>query len=180
MASATLKNKANKNQDQSKMENQTDPLNESFEDVSTSFPLLEDNNYDLLCKESEIMKSAAGDPMLKLQLTTTAVARSRTGEDMVPGAATVFHTCSLVPTGKATIDMVRRNVGAVIQAAGLTQAEMGPPPWTSQLETLKNGQWHAAFKGRVLRCKVGYEKEGVSSKGRSFPAKNVIDQFIKK
>ena len=180
MAEATLKTKANKNQDQSKMENQTDPLNESFENISTSFPLIADGHYDLVCKEATLVKTNAGDPMLKLQLATTVPTTSRAGEDIPPGAV-VFHNVTLRPTGDATARMINQNIGEVVQAAGITSAEMGAPKLSEQLDRLINGQWHLAFQGRVMRCTVGYKPAGVAKKtGKSYEAHNVITQFIKK
>lgn len=152
-----------------------DPLNEDLMSLETSMPLLESpNNYDLKVEKVEVKASGKGAAMLHLELSTTAPANSmpdHTGKvsTLQPGVR-VFDNIMLEATGKATMDMVKRSVAALLQAAVI--------PGLGSIAAVRSTP--NLLQGAVLRCKVGYEKDGTGTNGKAYPAKNVIMTYLKK
>jgi hypothetical protein len=135
--------------------------------VDTSRQLLAKGLYDLRVTKAEIEPSSGTPPIdvLKLELASTAPASSDKGETLDPGVP-VYHTCSLAPSGKATVKMVVQNVASIVQAAGLTGVTVaGARLWFKQLE------------GRNLRCRVDLRPEQTKD-GRTFQPRNEIKEFI--
>lgn len=147
------------------------PLDVDLSSVDTSFPLLVDGIYDLRCDKAEIKDTADHKGRLaELQLVTVAPATGRKGEALEPGATRIFERIMLAPTGKATWDMVLRNMGSVVQAV------QGGMPMRCTPQTAD--QWVPMLQGRTFRCRVGYEPAGTKN-GKSFNEKNVVTQWVK-
>jgi hypothetical protein len=143
------------------------PLDMDLSAVDTSMPLLAPDIYDLQCVKAEIVKTNDGvTNMLKVQLKTTQPAKSVKSDNIGAGVV-VFDQLLLAPRGKATADMVVRNVAGIVQAAGLTGARL------SNVD-----QWHKQLEGKVVRAKVDVVPEG-SRDGKSYPAKNSIGYYVK-
>lgn len=143
------------------------PLDMDLSTVKTDLPLLAAGIYDLSINVVTPKSSKGGQPMLNLELRTTAPAEAQDGSQLGVGIP-VFDTLMLAPAGKATWDMVTRNVAAVCQCVGLV---------TSWGEFVSNGP--ALLQGQVGRCKVGIEPAG-SKDGKSYKSKNVVEVYMKK
>lgn len=148
----------------------TDPLNEDLSNIPTTMPLVNPDNYQLKIEKAEVTKAKSGAAMLKLEHSTVGPAKAMgTGETLGPGVR-VFDQIMLEPTGKATIDMVKRSV------ASLLQAVPGIP--IKSIAALRNTP--AVLNGKLIKAKVEYEAAGKSADGtKSYPAKNVIGMYIK-
>jgi len=143
------------------------PLDMDLNSVDLSLPLVADGIYDLRIEKAEIKPTSSGGAMISLDFVTTAPCTSQKGEPLGAGIH-IFDNVNTVPTGKATMDMVVRNVAALVQAAKIQGATMqNVPTWVPQLT------------GRVLRAKVSFQPEGVSKAGKAFKAKNVIASYVK-
>lgn len=150
-------------------ENQTaPPLDLDLNTIKTDMPLLADGLYELQFSKVEPKQSKAGQPMLSLDLVTTSAAMALTGEQLGAGIH-VFDNLNLAASGKATWDMVTRNVASVVQATSLA---------TNWGEFCANAP--ALLQGQIVRCKVGNEPAGVDKNGKSFRAKNTIVLWMKK
>lgn len=149
------------------MQNQNAPLDMDLSTIDLSLPLIADGIYDVRVEKAEMKQTSAGHPMIALELVTTAPATSIKGEPLNAGVR-IFDNINTVATGKATMEMVQRNVAGLVQAAKLTGATMPTIP-----------QWAPQLVGRILRVKVGYQPEGISKTGKPFKAKNVIAAYLK-
>ncbi|MDE2097263.1 MAG: hypothetical protein KGL39_08480 [Patescibacteria group bacterium] len=153
------------------------PLDVDLNTIDTTLPLLEGGGkiYELVCAMVTPGLTKAGAPILKLQLNTTEPSRSQDGRDLGPGIP-VFENLNLAPSGKATWDMVARNIGAVVQGFGVQVQGTNFP---EQLAYLTNNS-QAILQGQICRCKVGIEPAGIDKNGKSFKAKNVIEVWLPK
>ena len=147
------------------------PLDEDLSKVDTSFPLLADGIYQFKIDEAKVQPTKDGKgKFIHLKLSTTMPAISVKGENLVAGI-NVFDNRNLVPTGKATWDMIKRGVGEFIQAieGGVSGATL------SGMEQLV-----PTLQGRTLKAKVGYAPERIDkATGRQFKANNEILLYIK-
>lgn len=144
------------------------PLDLDLNSVDTSMPLLEKGIYDVSVAKVEMKKTSKGGDMLHFDFVTTAPSKSMKGEDLGPNIH-VFDNCNLTPTGKATPEMVVRNIASIAQAAG----------FVGTLQEFLNGGY-MTLQGRTLRVRVGYEPAGVqAATGKSFREKNTIEMYIK-
>jgi|SRR5882724_2400292 len=147
------------------MTTDNDPLNEDLTMLDTSFPLLAGDIYDLKVNKAELMTNDAGT--VKLELSTTQPAKSNKGEDLSTGTK-VFTNVNTNPTGKSTLEMVKRSVASIIQA--------------SQLGTKTLNEFKGAVKtleGKVLRARVIIEPEGTGKDGVFRKARNGVAEWIK-
>ena len=143
-------------------------------------PLLADGVYDLRIDKAEVKPTAApGGKLVHLDLVTTDPSTSRTGQPLGAGIH-AFDNVNTVPTGKASWEMVLRNVGALVQAAGLTPADLAVAGPNAQAQSTNADAWAPLLQGRVVRASIGYEPAGVSKAGKSFKEKNVIRYYTKK
>jgi hypothetical protein len=143
------------------------PLDLDLNTIDTSMPLLAPGIYDLQFIKVEAKTTKANSPMLSLDLVTTAPAQSQDGTQLGAGIH-VFSNLNLAPAGKATWEIVVRNVASVTQSVGLQ---------TSYGEFVANAP--ALLQGKVARCKVGVVPAGVDKNGKNYRAKNEIEVWMK-
>lgn len=153
------------------------PLDIDLNTVDTSMPLIADGSIaDLQIKKVELKNtSTPGVQMLAIDFATTSPTKAQDGADLGAGIH-VFHNLVLVPSGKGTWDMVARNVGALVQNAGVQV------PGSSFAEQLQNltANYVALLQGAQVRAKLKVQPEGVDKKtGKSFRAKNEVSVFMK-
>ncbi len=139
-----------------------DPLDTNVSDVNISRPIVPPGLYDLTIKEAKKDTTKAGGDCIKFQLATTADCMDVTGKENVPAGHILFHQITVTPTGKLTVDMIKRSVATIAQCAGVggTVRNLIDTP--------------QAFYGRTVRVKVGVSKET-----SEFPARNEIKDFVK-
>ena len=142
------------------------PLDLDLNSIDTSMPLLAEGIYDLQVANVGTKTTAANQPMLTLDLVTTAPAQAQDGTQLGAGIH-VFHNLNLQPSGKATWEIVLRNIAEVTQAMGVA---------TTYGELTANPQLLA---GKTPRCKVVCVPAGVSKSGKAFKAKNEISTWMK-
>lgn len=148
------------------------PLDMDLSTVDTSMPLLKDNEiYQFKIDKAEIKPTNdSKGRYISLDMVTTMPAKGIKNEDFGPGIH-VFDNQNVIPTGKATWDMIKRNVAALIQAieGGIQGATLG-----------NVDQWVSQLNGRTLRAKIGFVPEGISKKdGKAYRAKNEVLLYIK-
>ena len=137
--------------------------------VDTSLPLIADREVvDFIVDGVEKKLTSKGDEMVALKLKSITPTRSVKGEDLQPGVL-VFHNINLVPTGKATMDMVVRNLAEVIQAAGLSGVTY---------QDFKSSRY-TELQGKTLRARVAYIPEGPDKTGVVRRAKNEVGLFVR-
>jgi hypothetical protein len=132
-------------------------------------PLLADGIYDLQVAGVTSKNTAANQPMLSLDLITTGPAQAQDGSQLGAGIH-VFHNLNMQPSGKATWEIVGRNIAEVTQAMGF-----GPGQLTYGA-LLANPQ---ILMGKTPRCKVVCVPAGVSKAGKAFKAKNEVSNWMK-
>lgn len=150
-------------------ENQTSapPLDLDLNSVDTSLPLLAKGVYQLQITKVEKKQSSSGIPMINLELSTTGPSKSVEGRDLGPNIK-VFHNLNLAPSGKATWEMVTRNVAAVVQATGTSAT------WNDIMSNPVG-----VFQGQSCQCSIDIAPAGVDKTGKPYRAKNEIVVFMK-
>lgn len=151
------------------------PLDIDLNTVDTSMPLIADGSIANFVFDKVVLKDTKtpGVSMLSLDLKTLTPTKSQDGGDL--GAGThVFHNLVLAPSGKGTWEMVARNVGAVVQNAGVKLEGTGAQ---AQIDYLKNNS--AILQGAQIGGKVKVVPEGVDKNGKAYRAKNEIVVFMK-
>lgn len=144
------------------------PLDTDLGSVDTSMPLVENGVYELRVDKVEIKETSRKDGrFISLDMVTTAPSKGRKGEDLGPGVH-IFDNVMCNPTGKGTWDMVKRNLGALVQAGAVQGATIG-----------NIDSWVPQLTGRVLKVRVGYEPAGVDRNGKAFREKNTAELYIK-
>ena len=147
------------------------PLDTDLAVIDISMPLLADGVYDFNIAKAELKPTAGGGEMIHLDLVTVDPAMSRTGS-MLGAGVHCFNNVNTKPTGKATMDMVKQNMGSLVQAVQF-------PPGVAGLSNVP--QWVPQLIGRVVRCKIGYRPAGVSAKnGKAYKEQNEVLYFTKK
>lgn len=136
--------------------------------VNTAMPLVSPDLMELKVEKAEIVATKDGlGKMLSLELSTTTPQQSPEGETISPGVR-VFHSVLYTPKGKMTADMVKRSMGEVVQAAGMS-VKLG------EIE-----QWHKQLEGKVLKCRVIIEPERTNAAtGETYRARNAVKTFLK-
>lgn len=146
------------------------PLDLDLNSVDTSRPLIRGNEIvDFLVAKIEV-KPSKKDPTAKylsIEHKSVSPTKSVKDEDLQPGIV-VFNNIMLAPTGKATWEMVARNIAALTQSAGISQT----------LGEFINGGFNA-LAGATVRAKVSYIPEGPDATGVVRQAKNEIGFYIK-
>ena len=145
------------------------PLDLDLNSVDTSMPLINNGEIvDFVIVKVEKKPTKDGKAsMLSIDHKSTSVAKGLKNEDLQPGVH-VFNNIMLAPTGKATWDMVVKNIAALTQAAGIA----------TNLNDFLNGGY-SALQGGAVRAKVGYTPEGPDKTGTMRRAKNEIAIYIK-
>jgi len=147
------------------------PLDTDLATVDISMPLLADGVYDFNIAKAELKTTAAGGEMIHLDLVSIEPAPSRTGQPLGAGVH-VFTNVNTKVSGKATWDMIKQNLGALVQAAQF-------PPGVASLTNIP--AWTPQLVGRIVRCKIGYRPAGVSAKnGKNYKEQNEVLYFTKK
>ncbi len=142
------------------------PLDLDLSSIDVSMPLLAAGIYDLQFAKVEPKTTKAGAAMLSLDLVTTSPAQSQDGAQLGAGIH-VFSNINLAPSGKATWEIVVKNIAAVTQAAGLV---------TNYGDFAANAP--AMLTGKIARCKVDVTP-AVSKDGKTYKAKNEIEVWMK-
>lgn len=153
------------------------PLDIDLNTVDTSMPLIADNSIvDLLIdKVTKKDTSTPGVQMLSLDMKTTGPSKAQDGADLGAGVH-VFHNINLAPSGKATWEMVGRNIATLTQAAGIVIPGTG---FNEQLTQLTDN-FVAILQGQTVRAKLAVKPAGTNPKnGKSFNAKNEVSVFMK-
>jgi hypothetical protein len=145
------------------------PLDLDLNSVDTSMPLIHDNEVvDFRIDKIEKKKTKDGKAdMLAITHKSLSPTRGVKDETLQPGVM-VFNNVVLAPTGKATWDMVLRNIAALTQAAGCQMS----------LGDFINGGF-MTLQGATVRAKVAYTAEGPDKTGVVRRAKNEIGLYIK-
>lgn len=146
------------------------PLSTDLSSVDTSLPLIADGkivDFNIEKIEQAATKDGKG-VYLSIDHKSITQTDSVKGDPLLPGSVHVFNNINLIPTGKATWDMIERNIAAIAQAAGLT---MGTT------EFIKGG-W-MQLNGKTVRAKVSYVPEGPDKSGVTRRAKNEIAVYLK-
>ena len=143
------------------------PLDMDLNSIDTSMPLLAASIYDLQIQKVEQKQTKLGQPMFNIDLVTTSPAASQDGQQLGAGIH-VFHNLNLQPSGKATWDIVLRNIAAVTQAVGFSG---------TYGEFAANGP--ALLTGKTARVRVAIAPAGTDKNGKAFRAKNEIEIWMK-
>lgn len=145
--------------------------------IDVSRPQIKDQTIaDFKVEKWEIKPTEAGGRMLSLETSTIGPTKSQKDADLGPGIK-VFHNLNLVPTGKATWEMVAQNLGEFVQGVG------APVAGTAKIQNgvVNVELWGPMLNGAIFRAKVGFVGEGVNPKnGKAFKAKNEFLLFYKK
>jgi hypothetical protein len=149
------------------MNTNQNPLDMDLGSVPTDFPLIAAGGpYDFIIKNTEIKPNSAGNKMLVLLLeSVNPVPAANTGEQLAAGQK-VFEQINLVATGKATNEMIVRNIGALVQSAKLSGVTLG---------NIDN--WHPSLQGRIVRCNIKVQPQRVSG-GRTYNARNGVANYL--
>ena len=142
------------------------PLDLDLNSIDTSMPLLAEGIYDLVVAGVTSKSTAAGSPMLSLDLVTAAPAQAQDGSQLGAGIH-VFHNINLQPSGKSTWEIVARNIAEVVQSLGVQ---------TTYGDLTANPQM---LVGKTARAKVVCVAAGVSKTGKAFKAKNEVNNWLK-
>lgn len=140
-----------------------DLLNEDLSGVDTSLPIIIEGMYDL--EVFSIAKEPSKDGAkenINLVLHTTETA-STTTRDVVQKGFPIFHTISITPTEKYSVEQIKRKLAELTQAVGVRSI--------NPLE---------AIKGRIVRTKIVIEPERTDkATGRTYEPRNAVRLFMK-
>ena len=141
------------------------PLDMDLGSIDTSRPLLSDGIHEFRVDKVEAKNTAAGKKMLNISFKTLNPATSIKGDSLSAGVL-VFHNVNLEISGKATQEMVNRNMAELVKGCGggVTYGDL-----------LSGGQ---VLVGRTCKAKVVFVPAGISKQGKSFPEKNEISFFV--
>lgn len=141
------------------------PLDMDLGSVDTSRPLLSEGIHEFRIDKVEMKQTAVGKKMLSIAHKTLNPATSIKGDSLGAGIL-VFNNINLEVSGKATQEMVTRNMAELVKGCGggVTYGDL-----------LAGGQ---VLAGRTCKAKVAYVPAGVSKMGKSFPEKNEIAYYI--
>lgn len=146
------------------------PLDLDLATVDISVPLIADGIYEVRIVKAEVKPTAKGGRMIHIDHVTTAPAQSRTGTVLGAGVH-LFNNVNVVPTGKATWEMIAKSVGSLVQGAEF-------PPGVARLDNVD--QWAPTLVGKTVWAKVVYKPAGVSPQGKSFKEANEIAYYTKR
>lgn len=147
----------------------TDPLNEDLSQVDPSFPifaagqLLEWRVTDSVVKTPE---DAAKAKRWSVTVESTSDASAVDGSVLKAGTK-VFLSAQLAPTGKSTVEIVKKGV------AGLLQMLAGGPENCKGLTIAGCETWAGTMNGKTFRAKTKIRPES-SKDGKTYPAQNEL------
>ena len=144
------------------MQDNIDILSANLTDVDISRPMLAAGVVDLVVSEMKVEPNKTGDKQnLNIVFKTVNNERSVKGDTLNPGF-TLFHTVSLTPTEKYTVDRIGQSLKSIrVAATGDTSGSFAPVD---------------QYVGKVLTAKVYVEED----KNGVYPAQNRIKQFVAK
>lgn len=127
---------------------QIDPLNEDLGSIDTSFPLWQPGQLlDFKVSESIIIEPTdpSKAPRWKVTVESLTPCMSQENQQLQPGVK-AFLSAQLAPTGKATMDIVKKAVAAIAQGTGATKTPG---------RTLANiRDWAPQVSGATFRAKT--------------------------
>lgn len=150
-------------------ENIAPPLDLDLNSVDTSMPLINNGEiveFELVKIEKRLTKDSKAS-ILAIDHKSTTPTKGIKGEDLQPGVH-VFNNIMLAPTGKATWDMVTKNIASIMQAAGISQT-LG--------EFLNGG--YSALQGARVKAKIAFKAEGPDKDQIVRRARNEVSVYIK-
>jgi hypothetical protein len=145
--------------------------------VDTSFPVIRSGLYELIVKDSDVVRNNADNGDLwVLKLSPTTDCQDTKGAPMKAAGVTIFHRVGLSTTEKYPPEAVAKNVARVIQSikpvvTGITTRDLFDGSFKTKCK---------ALQGRMLQAKVEALPEGKDkSSGKSLPPRNEISQLVK-
>lgn len=148
----------------------TDPLNEELAGIDTNFPLWQVGQL-LEFKVSEASVAEPTDPTkaprLKITLETLSPCKSQDGADLQPGVK-CFESAQLLPTGKATKEIVEKNVAAIMQGIGAVRKGDG-----RGIGNIR--EWIGQIPGLTFKAKTKINPARTDpNTGKSYEAQNAV------
>lgn len=138
----------------------SDPLDENINDVNTDYPILPASWYVFRIDGAKKEPNRAGTgENLVVPLKLVEPAQDKKGETVSPGMV-LTHRCSVTPTEKYTVDMLKKNVSRLAKAAGLI---------CTVRDIINNP---SMLDGKALKVKVKVNKET-----SEFPESNGAGDF---
>jgi hypothetical protein len=145
-------------------DNILDILTEDLSGIDTNIPVLREGLYDLaIVKVTRDPSKDGTKENLNIQLKTTETASSTAGQ-IVQAGWSIFDCISISPTERYTIDQIKRNVAAFVQASGCRTVEPVDQ-----------------FTGKIVRAKVAAVPERKDPKtGQVYPPRNEVKAYTTK
>lgn len=138
-----------------------DPFDVPSTDVDTSFPRLPAATYEMDIAKAETFHNPDKDiDMIKLELKTVQAHRSTAGDELQPGFSLRTQIVT-TPTGKLTVDMIKKSVATLAQSARVV----------GTLRDIMNNP--TMLEGKRVRVKVGISKET-----SEYPERNEVKYFV--
>lgn len=164
------------------MSDQTVPpelLDLDLSSIDTSFPVVAGGLYDLVVKESDVIRNKNDNGWLwVVKLNPVNDVKDIRGQPLKAASATLFHRVSLTPTDNYDAASVAKNTARFIQAmkptvTGITSRDLFPDAEGFKVKC-------KAFVGRMLQAKVdALPDRKDKNTGRTLPPGNEISQFVK-
>lgn len=138
-----------------------DPFDVPSTDVDTSFPRLPAATYEMdIAKAETFHNEDKNIDMIKLELKTVQAHRSTAGDELQPGFSLRTQIVT-TPTGKLTVDMIKKSVATLAQSARVV----------GTLRDIMNNP--TMLEGKRVRVKVGISKET-----SEYPERNEVKYFV--
>ena len=139
-----------------------DPLATPAGGVDTSIPkLAPDKLYVMTIAEAKKRTNDTGTEMVAITLKTTQDAQSTDGDVINPGFP-VFHNFVCSPTGKLTVDMIKKAGASILQAANMKD--------TTIRQLIDDPS--------ILVDKIVTVKTGIRKESGSYPATNEVRTWV--
>jgi hypothetical protein len=121
--------------------------------------------------KTEIVATAdGGGRMLRIHTVTVNPQITREGKSIDAGFKLPPTNIMLSVTGRATLDMITRNLAELVQATKLEVA--------GGVRLANVDFWFSQLQGKTGLAEITYEPEG-SKNGKSYPEKNEIKRWLK-
>jgi hypothetical protein len=131
-----------------------DPMQSLTEDLSdptlTEFPILAGGTYEVVCKSAKLVRND-GKISFRGQVSLTEPATQHNSTEPFEVTTPLSLFTGLEPIGKATPEMVKRNIATLVQAAGL--ATLCEPEQAAQFATMDEVEL-PQYAGRSFTVKV--------------------------
>lgn len=145
--------------------------------IDTSFPVVKAGLYELIVKESDVVRNNADNGDLwVLKLSPVNDVQDVKGQPLKASSVTIFHRVGLTTTEKYTPEGVAKNVARVIQAVkplvtGITTRDIFDGSFKVKCKSLQ---------GRMLQAKVdALPERRDKATGKNLPPGNEISQLVK-